>query len=482
MHQHRSPYICLALLGFLVSGVAAQARPFDLVIARGRVMDPASGLDRTGLWVGIRGDSIAAISDTALRGRRVIDARGQVVAPGFIDVLSYEPNAYGVWTKLADGVTTNLAMHGASADMGAWYGRLGRSRWPVNYGGAFLENNARERLHISRYRAATPAELAALEEMADRAMREGALGVAMSPEYAPGSSAAEVIAMARVAARYRAPFFVHARYSDTIPPGTDAEGIHEILDAARRTGAAVHVDHITSAATFDMAAALDSLAAARRTGVDVTAGVYPYAFWATRLSQARFDAGWQRRFGIGYHDLQIAGTTERLTEPSFRRYRAQGRLAVAYAIPETSVVLALRAPEVMIESDAILEPGNNNHPRASGTFARTLGVYVRERGTLTLMEALRKMTLLPATVLEARDPAMRRKGRVEVGADADLVIFDPAQIADRATVVHPERTSVGISWVIVAGRIALDPRGPRREVRAGRPIRAGRARASASTR
>lgn len=482
MHPHRSPYISLALLGFLVSGATAQARPFDLVVAHGRVMDPASGLDRTGLWVGIRGDSIAAISDTALRGRRVIDAHGQVVAPGFIDVLSYDLNAYGVWTKLADGVTTNLAMHGASAEMGAWYRRLGRSRWPINYGGAFLENNARERLHISRYRAATPAELVELVAMANRAMRDGALGVAMSPEYAPGSSTAEVIAMARVAARYRAPFFVHARYSDTIPPGTDAEGIHEILDAARRTGAAVHVDHITSAATFDMPAALDSLAAARRGGVDVTAGVYPYDFWATRLSQARFDAGWQRRYGIGYHDLQIAGTTERLTRASFRRYRAQGRLAVAYAIPETSVVLALRAPEVMIESDAILEPGNNNHPRASGTFARILGVYVRERGTITLMDALRKMTLLPATVLEARDPAMRRKGRVEVGADADLVIFDPARIADRATVVHPELPSVGISWVIVAGRIALDPRGPRRGVRAGRPIRAAVSRARASTR
>ena len=336
MHMNRSPYLSgfllapvLAwLLGFprapdqrrgerdasvvasaarpqqAASGSPAQAPAFDLVIARGRVMDPASGLDRAPLWVGIRGDSIAALADTALAGRTVIDAAGQVVAPGFIDVLSYSPNAYGIWRKLEDGVTTNLAMHGASADMGAWYRSTGRSRWPINYGGAFSNPNARERLGISRYRAATAAELARLVDLAERAMKDGALGVAMSPEYTPGMTTDEVLAMARVAAAAHAPVFFHARYSDTIPPGTDAEGIHEVLETARRTGAAVHVDHIASAATFDMAAALDSIARAIAAGLVVTACVYPYDYWATKLSQARFDAGWQQRFGIGYGALQ----------------------------------------------------------------------------------------------------------------------------------------------------------------------------------
>jgi N-acyl-D-aspartate/D-glutamate deacylase len=472
MSRRRAPSLVLLLALLPVVARAQQNPPFDLVIRNGRVMDPESGLDRVGLWVGVRGDTIAAISGEALVGRRVIDAGGQVVAPGFIDVLSYDPNPYGIWYKLADGVTTNLAMHGAAADMGAWYGNLGRSRWPIHYGGAFHEGNARTRLNISRYRAATPDELQRLLAMADRAMRDGALGVAMSLEYTPGTTADEVLAMARVAARYRAPLFVHDRYSDTIPPGTSAEAIHEVLDAARRTGAAVHVDHITSAATFDMAAALDSLAAARRAGLDVTACAYPYDYWATTLSQARFDPGWQQRFGISYGDLQIAGTTERLTAETFRRYRAQGKLAVAYAIPDTSVALALRAPFTMIGSDAILEPGNNNHPRASGAFARTLAVYVRERGTLTLMDAIRKMTVLPAQALERRAPAMRKKGRLSVGADADLVVFDPERVRDLATVERPDRFSEGISYVIVAGQIALDSSGPRRSVFAGRPIRA----------
>ena len=446
---------------------------FDLVITHAHVMDPETGVDRAGLWIGIRGDSVAAIADTALVGRQTIDAEGQVVAPGFIDVLSYTPNSYGIWRKLADGVTTNLAMHGAAADVGAWYTGLARSRWPVNYGGSFSDPAARVQLKISRYRAATPDQLAQLHAMAVRSLEAGALGVSLSLEYTPGATEEEVLALARVAAQYHAPVFFHARYSDTIPPGTDAEGIHEILEAARRTGAAVHVDHITSAATFDMAAALDSLAAARRAGVNVTACLYPYDFWATSLAQARFDPGWQQRFGISYADLQIAGTTERLTAQSFERYRARGKLAVAYAIPDTAVVQALHAPFVMIGSDAILNPGNNNHPRGSGAFSRLLAVYVRERGTLGLMEAVRRMTLLPAQTLEARAPAMRRKGRLRVGADADIVIVDPARVRDRSTVEHPELASEGISWVIVGGQVALDPRGPRRSVLAGRAVREG---------
>ena len=482
-------YFLTALLPILLGWGALGAKPgtttarhptpntqhlsFDLVIRNAHVMDPETNLDRNGLWVGIRGGSIAAIADTSLAGRDTIDAAGQVVAPGFIDVLSYAPNTYGIWNKLADGVTTQLAMHGAAANVGLWYAGLARSRWPVSYGGSFSDPAARVYLRMNRYRAATPEQLARLRALAERSLEAGALGVSMSLEYTPGATDEEVLMLARLAAQYHAPMFFHARYSDTIPPGTDAEGIHEILEAARKTGAAVHVDHVTSAATFDMAAALDSLAAARRAGVQVTACLYPYDFWATSLAQARFDPGWQQRFGISYGDLQIAGTTERLTAESFARYRKRGTLAVAYAIPDTAVVLALRAPFVMIGSDAILNPGDNNHPRASGTFARLLAVYVREKHTLSLMEALRRMTLLPAQTLEARAPAMRRKGRLSAGADADIVIFDPANVRDRSTVEHPELPSEGISWVIVGGRIALDPRGPRRDVLAGRPIRAG---------
>lgn len=466
----------MAVAGLLdaPAGTAAVGQAYDLVIRNGRVMDPDGGLDATGAAVGIRGKRIAAVTRDPITGRQAIDAAGLVVAPGFIDILSYDPNPYGVWYKLADGVTANLAMHGAAVDMGAWYRAHERVRPPVHFGGAFFYTAARAQVGVGRYAAAGPDQIARLVALADRALRDGALGISMSPEYVPGTSTAEIDAMMRVARQHNVPLSIHLRYSDMEPPGTNLDAINEVLGAARRTSAAVHINHINSTGgTFSMAESLRLLAVAKSEGLDITACVYPYAFWATYLNSARFDPGWQQRFRIGYGDLQLAGSAERLTPESFARYRRQGKIAVAYAIPEDDVVTALRSPMVMIGSDAILEPGNNNHPRAAGTFARTLRVYVRERRVLTLMDALRKMTIMPARRLEAQAPALRRKGRLQVGADADIVVFDPATVRDHATVERPNQFSEGFAYVLVAGRVVKDPRGLHRDVRVGEAMRAG---------
>lgn len=454
---------------FLLATAPGQVH--DLVIAGGRVMDPASGFDRVA-WVGISGGTVAAVSLEPLAGRDTIDARGLVVAPGFIDILSYDPNPVGVWNKIADGVTTVLAMHGGAANPDAWYARYDRRRLPLNYGASFFHTEARSLLGIGRYQRPTTTGIARLIEMAERALHRGALGVSFSPEYVPGTSAEEILPLMRLARRHDVPVFFHARYSDMEEPGTNLDALREIIGYARETGAAVHIAHLTSTGgTFSMWESLALLEQARRDGVDLTACAYPYPFWATYLNSARFDPGWQHRFRIGYGDLQIAGTTERLTAASFRRHQAAGTLAVAYAIPEQDVADALQWPLVMIGSDAILEPGFNNHPRASGTFARTIAVYVRERRVLTLMDALARMTILPARRLERATAAMRRKGRLSVGADADITVFDFDAIADRATVEHPEHQSAGIHYVIVNGVVVKDPRGLIRAARPGRAIR-----------
>jgi dihydroorotase len=275
-----------------------------------------------------------------------------------------------------------------------------------------------------------------------------------------------------LAAKYSLPVFFHARYSDMEEPGTNLDGLREIIGYARTTHAAVHIDHINSTGgTFSMARSLAMIDAARSGGLDITACMYPYAYWATYLNSARFDAGWQDRFHISYGDLQLGGSSDRLTRETFLKNRRLGKLAVAYAIPEEDNLAALRSSYVMIGSDAVLEPGFNNHPRASGTFSRTIAVYVREHKTISLMDAIAKMTILPARRMESASESMKRKGRLQVGVDADVVVFDAARIRDRATVEHPENCSEGIHYVLVRGKVVLDESGLHRNVRNGSAIR-----------
>lgn len=187
------------------SGKEARSVEYDVVIKNGRVMDPETRLDAVGVNVGIRGKTIAAVTRSAIRGHVELDAAGRVVAPGFIDTLSYSPNPYGVWFKIADGVTTNLAMHGAAADMRTWYRVYERLRPPLHFGGAFLYAAARYSLRIARDRPASAHEIIRLVGLAERALQDGALGISMSPEYVPGITAAEIVAMMRVARRYPGP-------------------------------------------------------------------------------------------------------------------------------------------------------------------------------------------------------------------------------------------------------------------------------------
>ncbi|RMH73988.1 MAG: aminoacylase [Actinomyces sp.] len=446
---------------------------FDVVITGGRVIDPESGHDAVAA-VGIDGDTITAIvADplTPLQGRTVVDATGLVVAPGFIDILSYSPNGYGEWYKLADGVTTNLGMHGLDARADEWWAQHPPGTVPVNYGGAYDNATVRARLGYDPYDTADADGIARIVAAADEDLRGGFIGLHMQPEYTPGADNAELIAHAELAARHDVPLCVHARYSDNLPPGTNLEAIDELVDAARRTGARVHVEHINSTGgTGVMEEALARLEAGRAEGLGLTACVYPYTFWATYLRSARYD-DWQNKYGISYGDLQVAGTDERLTAETYRQAYEANKLTAAFAIPEADIETALRADFVMIGSDAILERSHNNHPRSTGCFSRVLGEYVRERGVLDLVSALAKMTILPARLLETRAPALRRRGRLAVGAVADITVFDPATIRDRSTIADPAQRSEGIHRVLVGGRTVVAGTDTDEGVLVGVPVR-----------
>ncbi|CAH0121332.1 MULTISPECIES: amidohydrolase family protein [unclassified Paenibacillus] len=441
---------------------------YDLVIRNGRVIDPETQTDREGLNVGIVGGKIEAVTSQPIEGRKLIDASGLIVSPGFIDNLSYDPNPLGVWNKIADGVTTNIAMHGGTSTPVAWYRHYEGERPPVNFGASFFYTEARNTLKIGRYSRATPEQIEKLKEMAVKALENGVLGISFSLEYVPGITAEEVIPLMKVAQQYNVPVYFHGRYSDMEEPGTNIDTMNELIGYARATGAAVHVDHINSTGgTFSMKQSLAMMDKAIAEGLDMTACTYPYDYWGTYLNSARFDEGWQERFRISYEDLQIAGTGERLTKESFAKYRKEGKLAVAYAIPEQDIIDSFGSPHVMIGSDAILEPGHNNHPRASGTFARTIGLYVREQQVMTLMDAIAKQTLLPAQRLEKQAPAMKYKGRLSPGSDADIVLFNFETIRDRSTVEQPDLPSEGIEYVLVGGQVVKDPSSLHKDVRPG---------------
>lgn len=429
---------------------------FDLVIANGRVIDPESGFDGF-LDVGIDGGVITAIAPPGLKARALIDASNQVVSPGFIDILSYEPNPFGIWFKAADGVTTNLAMHGVNNYANAFFNDF-EGKTPIHFGGAFHQHFLRgEDLGLQPEESPTAELLTEFSELARFNLGNGFAGVAFSPEYSPGTSLAELDALAGVLAELGHTAFFHVRYSDPEPPGTSLEAVDEVIALAERTGVPAHIEHIASTGgTFVMPETIARIESARAAGLDVTADVYPYDFWATTLASYRFAGDWQGRYRISYGDLQVGGSSQILTEATFEQAQAENQLVAALgSIPEEDVQLALQTPWIFIGSDAIAEESQNNHPRASGTFSRVLGRYVRELGVLDLPTALAKMTIQPAKRVESMIPAMRRKGRLRRGADADIVVFDPATIIDQSTIEQPASQSVGISHLLVEGQAVM---------------------------
>ena len=437
---------------FMLSSLAF-AQEFEVVIANGRVMDPASGLD--GLrQIGIRGGKIAAVSADALRGRTVLDARGLVVAPGFIDLHSHGQTPENYRFKAMDGVTTALEMEVGVSPVPAWYAaREGKAL--VNFGATSGHLPARmAAMHDTGTllprdkaveRAATPQEQREALDLVRRGLEDGALGIGVGIAYVPLVSRAEILDLFKLAAEKKTALYIHMRNGGPAEPGA-IDALQEVIADAAATGASLHVVHITSMGLRETALCLEMIEGARRRGLDITTEAYPYTAGMTDLSSAVFGEGWQaRQGGITFGDLQWAATGERLTAESFARYRRQGGMVVIHSIPEDIVKLAMGNPLVDIASDGILENGHG-HPRAAGTFTRVLGRYVREQHVLTLMEALRKMTVAPAERL-----GVANKGRIAVGADADIAVFDAARVTDRATFENPAQYSEGMVYVLVNG-------------------------------
>lgn len=480
--MHRREVVLGAIGAALGSAEQARARleAYDLVIANGRVIDPETGLDAV-RHVGLAGARIAAVSRVPLQGAATIDATGLVVAPGFIDLHAHGQDLENNRVQALDGVTTTLELETGPVDVDAWYAeRAGRRM--LNFGCCVGHIAIRNQVLTGRpttdfnlgldqawaRRPAAPAQIAEMAMLVDKGLARGALSVGFGIQYVPGSTRSELLAMFRVAKRHEAMCGLHQRYAGTLEPDGLA-GIEELLAMALTTGAQLHIEHVTSNTGPLVSQALELIAAARTRGVAVTADTHPYTAAMTGIESAVFDPGWRERMQIDYGDLQWAATGERLTAETFERYRALGGAVVIHMMKPEDVAAAVAHPLTAIISDGNLK-GGQGHPRSAGTFCRVLGRFVREDRLLSLAEAIRKMSLFPAQILGPRVPAVRRKGRLQVGMDADLTVFDPARVIDRATYEQPARTSEGIRHLLVAGQPVVR-NGEVREVMAGRPVR-----------
>jgi dihydroorotase len=450
---------------------AQRAAPLDLVIVGGRVIDPETSLDAV-RTVGVRGGRIVSITSGGAavpRARDTITARGLVVAPGFIDLHRHGIDSANYGLLARDGVTTGLELEVGTYPVAPWYAtREGKSL--VNFGVSVGHIAARRAL-LDRdstleavevisgqgafVRSPIPRErLHELETRLETGLREGGLGIGMGLNYTPAATRAEVLRAFGVAARSEAPVFVHLRYAGLADTTGGVAGVQEVIADAAATGAPLHVVHVTSMGLANTPVLLELINGARENGMDVTTEAYPYPAGATFLQSAIFDPGFEQRMGITYNDILWPATGERLTAETFAKYRQQGGLAVIFMIPEIAIDQAYRAADVMVASDGGFTVSAGKlvgHPRGAGTYARVLGRFVRERNVVSLPEAIRKMTFLPAKRLEGVAPMMKRKGRVQVGADADLTLFDPARVIDNATFENPTAPSTGIVHVLVNG-------------------------------
>jgi len=538
-----------ALVAAAPSGVHRRA-DLDVLFVGGSVVD-GSGAPARPADVGVRDDRIAAIGDLRDRSAtRVVDASGLVVAPGFIDMLGQSEatilvDPRGV-SKVTQGITTEVTGEGVSAapasvvtvrrdsatyaawglvvdwhDLDGYFRRLERSGTPINLATFVGATQVREYVIGYARRAPTRAELAWMEALVDTAMRQGALGVSSSLGYAPAvyASTAELVALARVAARY------HGVY------GTHIRSLSEAFRIGREAGIPVEVWHLKLAGRANwgrMPGLLRRFEALRREGRHLGANSYPYTASATGLDaavpawahaggddsllarlrdpairarlkremEARAARGGDESFsggdgGLG--NVLVLG----VLDSTLRRYegrritdiaRDEGRdpydalfdLIVAdrartgaafFTMDESDVAAAIAAPWVGVGSDfgAVAPDGplqmRRVHPRAYGTFPRILGHYVREEHALTLENAIRKMTAVAASRM-----GLRERGLLREGFFADITVFDPATIADRATFEDPHQPSVGVRYVMVNGRFTMDD-GRLTSERPGRALR-----------
>ena len=495
---------------------------WDLVLRGGRAIDPETGLDAV-RDVAVGQGRIAAVGTALAPGPVEVDVAGQVVTAGFIDLHSHVSDLGGMRLQAMDGVTTALELEAGVTPVADAYRRAAAQGRPVNYGFAAswalarmqtvagLPPDASLGAFMARIsdpawqRPAQPAQVRALLARLSADLADGALGIGVLLGYAPAASPAEYLQVAGLAAEAGLPAFTHARDLIEMAPAALIDGAEEIVRAAAQTGAHMHYCHVNSTSQHHIDRVLALVGRAQAAGSRVTTEAYPYGSGMTGIGAAFLAPERLGERGLAPSSLTYAPTGERVaTEARLRELREAdpGGLVIIDLLNEEDpsdralLMRSLTFPGSVVASDAMpltwtappadplvwpLPPTAITHPRTAGTFCRALrlltrdgGRFAPDAGSLSLTQALAKCSLEPARLLEDGVPAMRHKGRLQAGLDADIVVFDPETITDRASYRHSTRPSGGIRHVLVNGTFVVRDGGIAGDARPGRPVRANR--------
>ncbi len=494
------------------------APEFDTVIAGGRVIDPETGLDGV-RSVGIRGGTVAAISDAELSADQILDARGLVVAPGFIDLHSHTQSLPGDRIQAFDGVTTVLELESGILPIGDWYDEQARLGRAVNYGASASWTFARiceltpqmgePQPNLAYFQAAyqysnwqhdvaTREQIERIIARLEQGLAEGALGIGINNGYVPGAGVQEMSLVAELAARHDVPTFTHIQFMSNIDPQSSQEAYLRLIAYAATTGAHMHICHLNSTSLRDIDRCAQLIAAAQQHGLKITVEAYPYGAASTVVGAAFLaHPCYCERTGSTWSDIVLNATGKPVRDEAELRQAqkdAPGQPIVWHFLaPETDpedqrlLDLSVLYPGGAIASDAMPweRPGHDlvdgdvwplpgdavAHPRSAGTFARFFAQYVTRRRLIGLSDAVAKCSLIPAQILSSASPGMSRKGRLQVGGDADITVFNLDAFEDQATFSEPTHPSVGVLHLLVGGTPLIRDGILETALRPGAPVR-----------
>jgi N-acyl-D-glutamate deacylase len=497
---------------------ANESGPYDIVLANGRVIDPETYLDAQ-MHVGIKGDRIVAVSESPLEGKQVIDASGLIVAPGFIDMHAHGDDIPSNRMQAFDGVTTALDLELGRMPVAEWYENSAKEGRPINYGISVAWMMARQlefNPEIGKPRAdmewmagnfkfgewvnslADREQIASITALLEQGLKEGAIGIGLPYGYMPAAGTKEMVGICQLAAEYGVPTYTHIQNFSVLDPQSSVESYVKLIGLAATTGAHMHICHVNSTSCRDIDLAVPLIKSAMDAGLPVSLGAYTYGAAESAIAAAEWNPKDVReRLGVDWSDFTWVRTgkdCESQAEFEEMVKKEPGNLVIVHFLHEDDdsrdrnlLDLSVLFPGGVIESDGVswvqadgkwfrgkewpLPEGINNHPRAAGCYTRFLRSWVRERGVISYMDAIRKASLFPATILEKSTPMMKKKGRIQAGADADIIVFDPETVAERATFKEPNQTSAGMKHVLVNGSFLIRDEQLDTDAFPGKPVR-----------